>query len=292
MIICLSILRYEAIGYHTVSFKRGILQGKNIATPVYDINGKYTINLILKLMLQNLEGGIHLKKEFRYYLIIWAILLGVFNAAVFVSPGEVNGYSKFGGAFWSGYIFITLAFIGQLICAYFVFKADSLKKFFYKVPLIRISGIGLVLTLILGTLCMVIPNLPNWIGVILCLVVLASTAISVVKATAAGDMVSKTEEKIESKISFIKALTADAESLVSTTKTPEIKAEAKKVYEAIRYSDPVSNLALVEINEQIQSQFSAFSDAVKAEDFDLVASISNDLLSLIDSRNKKCKLLK
>lgn len=233
-----------------------------------------------------------MKKGFKYYLSIWVILLAVFNVAVFVSPGEAGGYSKFGGAFWVGYIFITLAFIGQLICAYFAFKAESLQKFFYNVPLIRISRIGLVLTVILGTLCMAIPNLPNWIGIILCLAVLAFTAISVIKATAAGDVVGGIDERIESKTYFIKALTADAESLMSAAKTPELKAEVKKVYEAIRYSYPMSNAALEEINEQIQNQFSAFADAVKAEDFDLASTSSDELITLIDDRNKKCKLMK
>lgn len=233
-----------------------------------------------------------MKKGFKYYLSIWVILLAVFNVAVFVSPGEAGGYSKFGGAFWVGYIFITLSFIGQLICAYIAFKADNLQKFFYNVPLIRISRIGLVLTAILGTLCMAIPNLPNWIGVILCLAVLAFTAISVIKATAAGDIVSGIDEKIESKTSFIKALTADAEALMSAAKTPELKAEVKKVYETIRYSDPMSNAALEEINEQIQNQFSVFADSVKTEDSELASSSSEELIVLMDKRNKKCKLLK
>ena len=233
-----------------------------------------------------------MKKVFKYYLRIWVILLAVFNVAVFVSPGEAGGYSKFGGAFWVGYIFITLAFIGQLICAYFAFKADNLQKFFYNVPLIRISRIGLVLTAIFGTLCMAIPNLPNWIGVILCLAVLAFTAISVIKATAAGDVVSGIDEKIESKTSFIKLLTADAEALMSAAKTPELKAEVKKVYEAIRYSDPMSNAALEEINEQVQNQFSVFADAVKSEDSGLASSTADELIILIDNRNKKCKLMK
>lgn len=233
-----------------------------------------------------------MKKGFKYYLSIWVILLAVFNVAVFATPAEAGGYSKFGGAFWVGYIFITLSFIGQLICAYIAFKADSLQKFFYNVPLIRISRTGLVLTAIFGTLCMAIPNLPNWIGVILCLAVLAFTAITVIKATAAGDIVSGIDKNIESKTSFIKLLTADAEALMSAAKTPELKAEVKKVYEAIRYSDPMSNAALEEINEQIQNQFSVFADAVKAEDFDLAFSYSDELIILIDNRNKKCKLLK
>lgn len=233
-----------------------------------------------------------MKKGFKYYLSIWVILLTVFNVAVFATPAEAGGYTKFGGAFWVGYIFITLSFIGQLICAYIAFKADNLQKFFYNVPLIRISRTGLVLTAIFGTLCMAIPNLPNWIGIIICLAVLAFTAITVIKATAAGDIVSGIDEKIDSKTSFIKLLAADAEALMSAAKTPELRAEVKKVYEAIRYSDPMSNAALEEINEQIQNQFSVFEDAVKSEDSELASSSSEELIVLMDKRNKKCKLLK
>ena len=79
---------------------------------------------------------------------------------------------------------------------------------------------------------------------------------------------------------------------MSAAKTPELRTEVKKVYEAIRYSDPMSNAALEEINEQIQNQFSVFEDAVKAEDSDLASSYSDELIILIDNRNKKCKLLK
>ena len=57
------------------------------------------------------------------------------------------GASKFVGAFWTGYIFITLAFIGQLVCSYFALKAESLQKMFYNIPLITISYTGLIVML-------------------------------------------------------------------------------------------------------------------------------------------------
>lgn len=88
-----------------------------------------------------------MKKEYKSYLIIWTILLAIFNIAVFVSPSEAAGLSKFGGAFWSGYAFITLAFIGQLAVFFIAFKAENLQKLFYSIPLIRISYTGLILTL-------------------------------------------------------------------------------------------------------------------------------------------------
>ena len=110
-----------------------------------------------------------MNKKFKYYALIWAILLAVFNVICFVTPSEAAGMSKFGGAFWAGYIFITLAFIGQLVCAYFALKTDDKTKLFYNIPIIRVSYTGLILTLVFGALCMAIPNLPNWVGIIVCL---------------------------------------------------------------------------------------------------------------------------
>ena len=233
-----------------------------------------------------------MKKTFNYYSICWLISLVVFNVIAFVTPNEIAGVSKFTGTFWSGYIFITLTFIGQLGCAYKAFQADNLKKLFYNIPLISVSYTGLVAMLIVGIICMAVPFIPYWVGIIACLLVLAFSAISVIKATATADIVSEIDEKIKVQTHFIKLLTADAEHLMVSSKTVELKAEAKKVYEAIRYSDPMSSNALSDIEGQIQSEFEFLSQAVKTEDLELAKSVANGLLNLIDGRNKKCKVLK
>jgi ribosomal protein S20 len=103
--------------------------------------------------------------------------------------------------------------------------------------------------LIAGTACMAIPNLPNWIGIIVCLLVLAITAIAVLSAGFAASVVTEIDQRVKVKTFFIKSLTVDAEHLMNTSKTTELKALAKKVYEAVRYSDPMSNAVLVEVEE-------------------------------------------
>ena len=233
-----------------------------------------------------------MKKTFSIFGVIWAIFLALFNVIVFVTPNEAGEMTKFGGAFWVGYIFITIAFIGQLVCAVFAFKPESTQKLFYNIPLIRISYIGLILMLIVGIACMVIYEFPVWLGVIICLLVLALNVVSVIKASVAASVVGQIDERIKVKTFFIKSLTVDAEHLMNTSKTPELKALSKKVYEAVRYSDPMSNAVLVEVEEKIQNGFSDFENAVNGEDFELASSNADELLSLIDIRNKKCKLLK
>ena len=100
----------------------------------------------------------------------------------------------------------------------------------------------------------------------------------------------QTEIKVQTQV--FKTLTVDAEHLLSACKTAELKAEAKKVYEAIRYSDPMSNDALADIEGQIQGEFTFFAQAINSEDLELAKSVGEGLLNLIDSRNKKCKVLK
>ena len=232
-----------------------------------------------------------MNKKFKYYALIWAILLAVFNVICFITPDETAGMSKFGGAFWAGYIFITIAFIGQLVCAYIALKTDDKTKLFYNIPIIRVSYTGLILTLVFGALCMAIPNLPNWVGIIVCVLVLAFTAIAVIKAKAASDVVENIDKKVKAQTLVVKSITVDAESLLARAATPEAKDACKKVFEAVRYSDPMSNDALAGVESQITLKFNELSEAVSGG-ADNVKNIADELVILIGDRNKKCKLLK
>lgn len=230
-----------------------------------------------------------MNKNFKLYIICWAILLALFNVICFVTPNEAAGLNKFGGAFWIGYIFITAAFIGQLVCAYIAFKAENLKKLFYNLPLITLSYTGLILTLIFGGLAMAIPNLPVLVGAVTCLLILGFNAIAIIKAKAAAELVESVDKKISRQTGFIKSLTAEAENFVSHAKSDEVRAECKKVYEAARYSDPMSNIRLADIEEKITAEMQQLSEAVANDDSEIAAAVANELIALIENRNSKCK---
>ncbi len=233
-----------------------------------------------------------MKKTFNYYIAAWLAVFAVFNVIVFATPNEAFGMSKFGGAFLPRYIFTAVAFVGQLLCSYRAFNADSAKNFFYNIPLITISYSALFAMLAAGSVCMAVPNLPKWLASIICLLILAFNFIAVVKESASAELVSDIDNRVAESTFSIKLLTTDAERLIGSAKTPELKAECKKVYEALRYSDPVSVPALADINTQIQNEFADFENAVNDGDFELACSISAQLISVIDKRNKSCKLLK
>ena len=227
-----------------------------------------------------------MKKNFKLYLVAWAIVLALFNVISFVVPAEKTT------SFWIGYIFISLTFIGQLACSYTVFKDNNATKIFYNLSLVKIGYVGLIASFVVGGLCMLISPLPYWIGVVACAVVLAANILSILKATAAVAEVERIDSKIKVQTSFIKMLTIDADTLMAQAKSDAVKTECRKVYEAIRYSDPMSNDALSSVESQISAKFAELSDAVKADNFTNVAEIANEVVILIGDRNKKCKLLK
>lgn len=233
-----------------------------------------------------------MKKSIGVYSIIWAICLTVFNVIVFVTPNKIGEVSKFSTSFWVEYIFITLSFLGQLVCAFFAFKAKNLKKFFYNISLISISYGGLIAMLVVGSVFMAVPVLPEWIAITVCVIILAFNAIAIIKATAAADIVSGIDEKIKTQTFFIKSLSVDAQGLVTSAKSDELRAEAKKVYEVIRYSDPMANTALSDLDAQIERQFNSFSHAIKAEDSELAKETADALVEMVERRNQRCKLLK
>lgn len=233
-----------------------------------------------------------MKKNFKFYIIIWAILLALYNLTVFLVKPVIPGYViNYDARFWISWGVIIATFIGQLLCSKVAFDSKNNEKLFLNIPLITQSYIALVVATIAGTALMLIPDCPTWIAAIVCAAVLGLSVISVIKAKVAADIVSETDDKIKAQTSFIKTLIVDAESLMSRAQNETAKSAAKKVYEAVRYSDPMSNDGLSGIESEIAIKFNQFAGAITANSDD-IATIADELIVLITDRNKRCKLLK
>ncbi len=187
-----------------------------------------------------------------------------------------------------------IAFVGTAIAVSFVLtlKVDTKEKMFLIVSQFRTAYIVTILSLILAGIYLFVAIVPDWMVYVGIVLVYGFAVISISKAKVAVSVVVGVDEKIKVQTFFVKSLTVDAEHLMNTSKTAELKALAKKVYEAVRYSDPMSNAVLVEVEEEIRNGFSNFENAIEAQNFELASSTADELLSLIDIRNKKCKLLK
>lgn len=234
-----------------------------------------------------------MKKNFKTYALIWVIFLAVFNAIVFlvrpIIPGHVIEYDA---KFWLAWAFIVAAFIGNLGCAYITFKAENVNKLFYKIPLVTAAYSGLTAMLVCGTSLMISPKLATWLAAIVCIVVFALNAVAVLIANRTCDIVAEIDEKIKTQTSFIRSVTVEAQNIADSAKSEAVKAECKKVYEALRYSDPMSKKELTSEEAQITNKMTDLAAAVCKDDEKSVSEIANEIVLLAKKRNNKCKSLK
>lgn len=233
-----------------------------------------------------------MKKRFKFYAVIWSVLLIVFNIIVFVTPKRIIGNTKYTNAFWIGYLFITLAFIGQLICAYTAFQSKSKKSFFLRIPLITQSYAAMYSMISLGTIIMVTPFFPYWLGIVTSVMLLGFSTISILRVKLAADIIEDIDEKIKVQTYFIRDLTLNLDGLVMRAKSESTKAEVKKAYETVRYSDPMSNELLYDIEAQITAEYNKLLQAVEKNENDNVKYIVEEMIILVGDRNRKIKLLK
>ncbi len=227
-----------------------------------------------------------MKKFFKFYVIVWAILLVVYSAVVFMVP---TGY-RFSGGFWAGYFMALSGFVGQLVCAYYAFRSDKKEHIFMKFPLVSISYFSLLVSVLFASVCIFVPFLPMWLGAVGAVCIFGFSVVSLVKAEAAADIAISTEEKVKTNTLFIKNLSVDAEMLLNKVMGEPAKRDVQKVYETIRYSDPISCMELISVEEQISQKFKEFSIIILSRGE--YREVLGELLTLLDERNKKCRLFK
>lgn len=231
-----------------------------------------------------------MKRSFKSYFAAWAVVLVLFNIIVFAVNDFDLSYKE--APFWLGYALITIMFIGQLICGYVSVKDNNATKTFYRLSLVSACYTGLISSFITGTVSMMGSEGPLWFFVILCAVCLAFNALAIIKAAAAVGEVERIDKKIKQQTFFIKALTVDANNLLARAQSDVAKAECKKVYETVRYSDPMSSDMLASVESQITLKFAELTKAVLAADDQAITAAAADVVILVNDRNNKCKLLK
>ncbi len=222
-----------------------------------------------------------MKKNTKLAYAVLGIVFILFNVIAFAVPTNKTI------TFWIAYAFTVVAFALQIGIWIAAFKAaETLKSKFLGVPIIYVGIVYLVLQLIAFAVFMIFPLIPSWIVVIACALVLGISAICLISADVARDEINRVEEKVNQKVFYIRELQADVEMLAEQEQNPEIKTSLTRLAEKIRYSDPMSNVALADLEARIREKVTA----LRTTDHKL--EIITELDLLLAERNRKAKILK
>lgn len=227
-----------------------------------------------------------------YYLICWFSLVVVFNTVSFMVPLQKGDFNSF----WVGYLSIMTSIIVHLLFSIKVFSEKEKRKQLLNVPVTFLSFFELLVIFICGFACMLSPSMPSWVATVLCAVILAISLGIIVTAKAVGEFTELGDIKLNQRVSSYQELVIQANNLTMAAQTKEDKEITKKLYEALRYSDPTSHADVLEeensIKNLLDEVYLIMNENEPKNRQQLLKEKSRDLLNLVQIRNEKILLSK
>lgn len=220
-------------------------------------------------------------KNYNKHYFILAILFILISIVSFVIPIEKTT------AFYVTYAFTTIAFIIQgVIWKLTLGNSNSLTSKFLNISIFHVSIVYLFIQIILLIIFRFATNISTWIAVTANVLVICLSLIFMISTNIGTNEIERIDKKVQEKVFYIKDLQTNVELLANLEQDKDIKEKLAQLAEKIRFSDPMSNEQLVTIEEQISSKVNDLKASNNKQE--LITEINN----LLDTRNKKCKLLK
>ncbi len=228
-------------------------------------------------------------KNFKRYIIIVFIIAVIYNVLVFAIP--FTHKSLF--SFWLTWGFGLLCIVAQPFIGYFGFKdTKTYKSKVYGWPIVILGYVYLVVQLLLCLISFIVGafvGIPFWIILVIQVIIVGLVLIGLIVNDTYKEEITKIENNLPITTKFISDLRVDSETVLKKIINQEIKTQFEKFVEEVRYSDPVSNDSLVEIEDKINKKYILLKDDLLNRVSDRAINDINDLIILLDERNKRVK---
>lgn len=222
-----------------------------------------------------------MKKNSTKGYVILGILFALVSIIAFAAPTAKTA------TVWIAYVFTAAAFVAQIgIWKAALGKEETLKSKFLGFPVVHIGIVYAVIQVIAFAVFMFVPTLPAWSAIVVCSVIAGISAVCMISADAGRNEIERVEAKIQKKVFYIRELQADVELLADNENDVAVKSALLQLAEKIRFSDPMSSEQLADLESKISTKFAELKTTLSK------LEIITELNSLLDERNKKCKILK
>lgn len=231
---------------------------------------------------------ITMNKRIKSIFAVYAIVLVAFCVLYFVIPFPKSG------AAWAAFAFAVVSIIGGCGISWYAFKNEGLKSKIYGFPMFRIGFAYTIIQMLFGLIIMIAGSfvtVPVWIPVAVSVVILALTGIGLIGTDNARDIITEQQMATQAAVKQMKMFRLDMQYIVDTCTDPELKKPLEKLADSFRYSDPVSNDELTEIEANLQSQVKNLAALVNT-DKEAAQTKITEVSNLLADRNRRCKELK
>ena len=228
-----------------------------------------------------------MKKDSIRSILVAAIILIAYHLVVFVAP------FPFSDVFWISYGFTLVSFAVAAASIYIAFGKASAKSKFYGFPIAKIGVTYAAAQLVVGMVAMIIGAIiPGWIAVIVYSLALCAAALGLISTEAVRDGIEIQDKKLKEDTALMNDLRTKVNQMANQCDNSDAAKALRRFSEEIRFSDPVSNPALKEIEADLSAAVYQLQDAVVDGDSAVVCELCNKAILTLAERNRLCKLNK
>ena len=223
-----------------------------------------------------------------------ASMFGIAFVAYNVVFFMIGGFTDHTAVFWISWLFSLISFAALAVTSFILGQRGMLMRdWLFGYPIIKHSTIYIILEVILSTIFCIFEDSISWqAAFVFQFIAFCVYMVFAISCFLAKNTIEEIKTKVEDKTRYIKLLRVDAEMLCEKCSDPEVKKSLQKLAEDIRFSDPMSNDALFELEKELSLAVSECDKAVVARDFENAMILCNKASMLLAERNRKCKALK
>ena len=233
-----------------------------------------------------------MNKNFKKYIIGVIILEVIYNVLVLAIPFSHKSEVSFWLLWFVGFLSIL---VQPFIARYGLNNSNTYKSKIFGWPIIRL---GYLYLLIQMGFCVALFTLGSffrvdyWIILIVEVILIGLIAIGLITVDSYKEEITKIEDSVPLATKFISELKIDSEILLKKMTEESIRIKLEEFVEEVKYSDPVSNDSLIEIEEEINMNYQALKNNLEAGIIETVFSDIDELIILVKERNQKAKASK
>ena len=218
--------------------------------------------------------------------LIYVILIGVFNLLVFsIFKTRTN-------VFWISYVFMTFAFVVQIISMFLAFRPADVETAFFGIPLASFSVYYLCAELVIGALFMIFQRAGFTLALVIQIIVLTAFLVIAIISVMSRDTVQQIGENIRENVSNLKSVLVDVELMRDSCTDPELKESLRRLSETIKYSDPMSNDSVTTVEQNIMRKLSELRVSIDDGQYEDAKQVCAAVERLYIERNKKLAISK
>ena len=231
-----------------------------------------------------------MKKGFVQSAIVFGILLVLYILIAFLVPFAKTA------TFWVSVVFTVVAFAVAAAAFYIAFvKTPDAKSKFYGFPIARIGVIYAIVQIVASFVFMALATFvaewPVWPAILVYAVALGVTLIGLIAADAVVEEVQRQDVQLKKDVYLMRSLQSKLNQMTSQCDgNPDAADAVKKFAEELRFSDPVSSDALVDVERDLAAAVDELQAAVTDGDSAAVKQLCCKGMGILSESNRLCKL--